>query len=300
MTETPHEVFCSIWRKIRGPFRIPATCHRCKDRDWDVFDVDKAGCLKCGRIHACADGKCRAISVLSHSVCPITGFVTKTQNFQQQYVDGMVSLQSAEPHRRRWVTLDQVEFWFEHLTRSEKWKGCMEKELNRIHDKLSNMFFKIAKQWKIEQNITPNVVDLFTQVKIRLGFLRIPLINMDENLYCKLTKLCVLHVMQFAATFRSRLVKLVPVAKLHSLIVGLIYMLRHGLVVLGSLTILPSFPELKRLLPIETCLKTFFHIPCKIITETENMVKTMLKKINENELRMMIEQNYDKNLAIVM
>ena len=45
-----------LWRRVRCPFALPEKCHRCRMDDWEVFDVDKAGCRVCGRFHLCSDG----------------------------------------------------------------------------------------------------------------------------------------------------------------------------------------------------------------------------------------------------
>ncbi len=45
-----------LWHRVRSPFTLPERCHRCRMDDWEVFDVDKAGCSVCGRFHQCVDG----------------------------------------------------------------------------------------------------------------------------------------------------------------------------------------------------------------------------------------------------
>lgn len=294
-----NQPLCNLWRNIRSPFTIPASCHTCRDEHWEQFDADKAGCLKCGKLHLCTEGRCHTVLTESHFACTLTGFITKNQNFQQQYVENGPTTMTVEKQKKRWITHDQIEYWFERVTQSDKWKACMEKEMNRIFDKMNNMFFKVAKQWKI-MNRHPNVIDIFTEVRVKMGYIRIPLINIDRELYDRVTQLSILHIMQFTTTFRTQLMKVIPVAKTNSLIIGLIYMLRHGLIVLDSLTILPCFSLLKRLLPMETCLKSHFHVQCKIITETENIIKSMLKSINEHKLRSIIEKNYNKQLPMII
>ena len=91
--------------------------------------------------------------------------------------------------------------------------------------------------------------------------------------------------MTFTGNFRWVLSPFVPVVKLDLFVIGLIYMLRHGLVMYDTLHVIPRIPALRKLLPMETSLKAHFKVPCKIITETENTVKNALKKMDRKKIR---------------
>jgi hypothetical protein len=293
------EYLHSVWKQVRGPFLVPEICHTCGTDDWENFDVDKAGCTKCGRLHACVLQNCHAEETRSHFVCPITGFVTKKAVFQNTIViDRSQEVMNALPHRR-WVCKDQVECIFRNLTRSDTWNKCMCKESRRINMKMSNMFQRVAKEWKADGK-QPNIVNMFTEVRNRMGYIRIPVMNLDNKDYNYIMGVCVDHIIQFTHTFRKQLSALVPMAKIHSLIIGLIYMLRQGIVIVNSLVILPQIPILRQILPMETCLKTYFQIPCKIITETENLVKNMLKKIKRQSLMEIVNTQYHSAVSNIL
>jgi hypothetical protein len=68
------------------------------------------------------------------------------------------------------------------------------------------------------------------------------------------------------------------------LIVGLLYLMRSGLVI-GNMSILPKVQLLETLLPTENNLFAFFGIKCKTITETENLVKLQLRGTSLVRLR---------------
>ena len=53
-----------------------------------------------------------------------------------------------------------------------------------------------------------------------------------------------------------------------------------------TLQVIPRIPLLRRLLPMETCLKAHFKIPCKIITEVENITKVALKTLDRRKLKL--------------
>jgi hypothetical protein len=99
---------CRLWWSIRGPFKLPIRCHRCALGDWEVFDVDKAGCVQCGKLHICAEETCVGEMDHDHKACEITGCWTRTRNFQQGYTDTAMPRPGAancvsDPAARPWV-----------------------------------------------------------------------------------------------------------------------------------------------------------------------------------------------------
>ena len=80
----------------------------------------------------------------------------------------------------------------------------------------------------------------------------------------------------------------VPATKLDHFIIGLIYLLRTGIVMFDTMQVIPRVPVLRRMLPMETCLKANFKIPCKIITEVENLTKIALKTLDRRKLKSLL------------
>ena len=72
-------------------------------------------------------------------------------------------------------------------------------------------------------------------------------------------------------------------AKLRSATVGLLYMIRQGIVV-HEMVVLPRIQSLETLLPLENHLDLFFGVKAKCITETENVVKIVLRSITKQQL----------------
>ena len=70
--------------------------------------------------------------------------------------------------------------------------------------------------------------------------------------------------------------------------IGLLYLLRTGVVAFDTLQVVPRVPALRRLLPMETRLKAQFHIPCKIISGVENITKIALKALDRRKLKAMM------------
>ena len=63
-----------VWRRVRAPFH----CVDCVEHQWEQYDVDRAGCVRCGACHACTDHvgttKCPLYSMDDGTVgCLVTG-----------------------------------------------------------------------------------------------------------------------------------------------------------------------------------------------------------------------------------
>ena len=72
-------------------------------------------------------------------------------------------------------------------------------------------------------------------------------------------------------------------ARLQNVTVGLLYLLRTGIIV-HDMVVLPKLPILECILPLESHLGTFFGVRAKCITETENVVKIILRNISKQQL----------------
>jgi len=71
-------------------------------------------------------------------------------------------------------------------------------------------------------------------------------------------------------------------SRLRGTVIGLMYLMRHGIIVKG-VVVLPRLHMLHNTLPLETHLH-FFGMKAKVITETENTVKQVLKHLSIQEL----------------
>ena len=129
----------NIWHSVRSPFRVPNGCHKCSLTDWEVFDIDKAGCLVCGRPHRCRDGgDCLGMSESDHQACEITGCWIRTRNFQQGYTDTAMPSSSTDLllMPKPWVEGDRIIHWLHTLIFSETSGKCIGREIQRVADKV--------------------------------------------------------------------------------------------------------------------------------------------------------------------
>jgi hypothetical protein len=275
------DMIYKIWHQVRSPFRIPQSCHRCTE--WEIFDVDKAGCRDCGRYHHCGVA-CRAVVEDDHETCEITGCWIRNRNFQQGFTDTALPSSKGDPAQRKWVESDHVIRWLQVLVFSDTTRKCIDREVERITEKASMAFNKIAKSFKLEGK-RPDILAMFAQTKFAMGNIRMPCRVQNQAMFDKLVQICLIAIVNFTSNFRQLLTPLVPPAKLDHFVIGLIYLLRTGIVMFDTIHVLPRVPELRKLLPIETSLKAQFRIPCKIITEVENITKIALKTLDRKELR---------------
>jgi hypothetical protein len=289
-----------VWHRVRSPFKLPQNCHRCTLNDWEVFDVDKAGCIQCGRFHKCIDGgNCTGEMDHDHQACEITGCWIRNRNFQQGFTDTAIpttmsganvrhgASSSTDMSRRPWVEANLIVRWLHVLMNSETSKRCIDKEINRVADKASISFSRIAKAFKLEGR-QPNMLEMLAETRFILGNLRVPCKVSNQSSFDQLTSVCVSAILKFTGNFRNVLMPHVPAVKLDHFVIGLIYLLRNGIVMFDTVHVIPRIPLLRRLLPMETCLKAHFKIPCKIITEVENITKIALKSLDRKKVKTLL------------
>ena len=277
----------AIWYRVRSPFILPESCHSCTLDDWELFDVDKAGCVQCGRFHHCRDGgDCVGFADNDHQSCEITGCWIRNRNFQQGFTDTAMPSGStvSDLGGRAWVEGNHVVRWLHVLVNSDVAKRCINREINRVADKASVAFARIAKTFKLEGR-SPNMLEMLAETRFVLGNLRVPCRITTQQMFDELAKACVMAILTFTGNFRKVLMPHVPMIKLDHFVIGLIYLLRNGIVMFDTLHVIPRIPMLRRLLPMETCLKAHFKIPCKIITEVENITKIALKSLDRKKVK---------------
>jgi hypothetical protein len=282
----------AVWLRVRAPFALPQNCHCCQLDDWEIFDVDKAGCRQCGRLHLCKDGgDCLGEMDHDHQACEITGCWIRTRNFQQGFTDTAMPMSSSasvsEYQRRPWVEGNHIVRWLTVLIFSDTAKRCIDREIHRVVDKASVAFARIAKAFKLEGR-QPNMLEMLAETRFVMGSLRVPCRMLSQDVFDELAQTCVHAILRFTGNFRKILMPYVPMIKLDHFVIGLIYLLRNGIVMFDTVHVIPRIPSLRRLLPMETCLKAHYKIPCKIITEVVNITKIALKSLDRKRVKSLL------------
>lgn len=267
----------AIWARIRGPFRsVDCACHR-----WERYDADRAGCLACGTEHHCkpnmVDSTCPLATLDDGSVCcTVTGFCPPVVRYSsEEYVNQFV------PQERRPAaspTLEQdvlgVVEWF---LLSATTRACKQEELARTLNRACLLVVKILKQHKLDLSKAgpPRLPCIVSVLANAVHILRPQRIATPQHSLCTF---CAQHIARCLRELNLR-----PCAhKRVSLIVGLLYLMKQGLVIQGTQW-LPRCPSLTHCLPHETCLEKGFKLTTKLVCETENEVKLVLRQRTQRQ-----------------
>lgn len=277
-----------IWWKVRRPFRYPS-CRKCQ---WEVYDVNQAGCLKCGKHHFChtnsVDNKCPLIECDDRTrVCTITGFILpEVRHAKDEFFEG-VSLPSSAPggqhHHSRHLhhaggggfqdINPEVESIVAGFLTSQRARVCRDQENNKQHSKLTQHMLRQMKLFKLTHpGKIPNVCWIIAQAMSQEKYWRF-IETASEDLVKQSSR----QITCCLVEMRTKGVKITAGSRLQDLVCGLLYMLKHGLT-FQSRMILAAIPEVDRCLPHENKIEAYFGISSKVICMTENEVKLVFRE----------------------
>jgi hypothetical protein len=112
---------------------------------------------------------------------------------------------------------------------------------------------------------------------------RVPRVNASDEERKAVSRWCADAIHKHICLINSICKGVITEAKLRSTAIGLLYMIRQGIVV-HELVVLPRVPLLATLLPLESHLDATFQVKAKCITETENVVKIILRNVSKQQL----------------
>ena len=191
--------FDRIWARLRGPFAFPLKGHECQ---WEKIDADRAGCLKCGKLHAC-QGNMNDWRALEHApaercplvetddsshVCLITGLCfVEVRTSKCEYIDHCVfdgpvcygpnsNLNSVSSCASSGgsggsfgLDLDSIHCRVRTIVAqflsSEKTVSCRRTEYSKYSQRLKHLFIRILKQRKRERPFQlPDVCSVVAEI----------------------------------------------------------------------------------------------------------------------------------------
>jgi hypothetical protein len=169
---------------------------------------------------------------------------------------------------------------------SDKTRISILRENNKLRHQLRMVVPNTIRAYKMAK-IMPTLCDLETQLQLANEGRIPPTVDAwDEEYAWKLVQEATIPITRliiFLRTFCSN----VPICvRQNTIIVGMVYMLRRGVVV-HNVTVLPKISGLCVMLPLEQHLVTVFNIKAKIITEAENVIKFNLRNIPSNVLHLL-------------
>ena len=259
----------SIWRAARGPFHALV----CAQHTWERYDTTRAGCLRCGCEHVCAPTAVGSQCPLAHLddgglCCTVTGFCPPVVRYSDsEYVEHFVPREPARPpdENLHGEVLEIVE-WFlmGNVTRA-----CKREETARALGRFACTVIKTLKQHKLCHGPPVRLPCLPTVIAQALHALRPQRIMPPSRELCDF---CAQHIVKCL-----RALKIAPPPhKRMNLVVGLLYLMKQGLVIQNTQW-LPRTRSLVCCLPHENCLEKTFKLSMKLVCETENEVKLALR-----------------------
>lgn len=273
-----------MWRHISEPFTVPTCIHRCTLRDWESIDWNVAGCKVCGKIHECKDvSKCPIVTYEGRHVCQITGFFTRRNVFlDDEYVDTVANVSTPYVTVQRNIEVAQIEAWVEVILCSSKARMALQQEITKRSHRCKAVFLRIAKSTKAKKQPL-NIVNICTLTVHAMSNTR-NLSIMSANDLKSLAAHCTEKIDRFCRTFLDSLHCTPATVKMQGFVVGLLYLMRVGMLICGNIEIVPRVPELALVLPSENQVRVIFKLSTKIMTEVENIIKLTLRNCSREQL----------------
>lgn len=267
----PQDPVHLIWKCVRGPFRK----YQCANHEWERYDVQNAGCLKCGALHVCrvhlCESDCPLEKLSDCSICcTITGFCIPTVRYSDnEYIEGVSYVSTKDHSKASQVTLDEVLVLVKWFLLSTFSLLCKKNEINKILVRAHSASIKIFKQQKMSLSSTPQHVcflSAFAQTMHQLKLKSFSKATHELCLFCAQNITQCLNKLQLANIQNRK----------SNLVLGMLYLMKQGLVIQNTQW-LPKVPELASCLPHETNLDKVYKLSMKLVCETENEIKLALR-----------------------
>jgi hypothetical protein len=176
---------------------------------------------------------------------------------------------------------------------SETTLQCYEKERTKLRNRLRWSFMKNVRSFKMRRrDNAPNVIVMISAIAADIENYRLPLMNDTSSLRRELANVCAHAIFKFTCSMTQSNAQFTLNLEAKTMIIGLLYLLRSGLVH-RSITILPQYRSLTYLLPPENYIN-LFGVKSKIITETENIVKCHLRTLSDRQIKDIGYEAFDR------
>ncbi len=267
-----NEAMHHVWHRVRGPFRAVA----CAEHQWERYDVQSAGCLLCGACHECTSdtvgSTCPFARLDDGSVCcTITAYSPAVVRYsKQEFTDT-----AAPPENRAQKNhdlFDEVHATVEWFLMGDAARACKLDEAERTLQRCAALLVKTLKQHKAESaRDGPLCLPCLPSVLARITHHLRPRPTLVPT--PELCEFCARHITKCLVSLGLT----PPQNKRVSTVVGLLYLMKQGLVIQNRQW-LPRVATLAYCLPHETCLEKSFRLSMKLVCETENEIKLALRQ----------------------
>jgi len=256
-----------VWRLLRGPFCLPACSrayHRC---EWQVFDMDLAGCLLCGAIHACRDGACPVTETNESECCEITGVCLRPIRLSAdaEFMDTTVARHNPKlSHNDSDSAVPAyVRIYVEELLLSSAAREAHRKHVERFQAKMAQSLRVCGGASSIDA-----LVEAYGRTYERTPCM----FAFNEDMRRRLAAWCTAQLQCTIMKFQKQMKLNIKMSFIRDTVFGLMYVMRDGISI-NHCRIMPRVPILSLLLPAESMLERFFGFKAKMITDVENRCK---------------------------
>ena len=270
----------TVWHRIRRPFRYPACTGSCT---WEVYDINQAGCLLCGKHHHCktnsVDSTCPLIPCQDHTrVCQITGYILPEVRHARDEFRDTVSYSRTDSSMEASPTVfeamdTEVHSVVTFLLTGQRASRCRQQENAKQYRRLTQHMHKQMRLHKMNHpGRLPNVCHILAQAMVQEKYWRF-----IEEASPSLIQNCSRNITLCLMELKSKGAKLTTRSRMQDLVCGMLYMLKHGLT-FQNRVLLSAIPEVDRCLPHENKIELYFGISSKVICMTENEVKLIFRE----------------------
>jgi hypothetical protein len=190
-----------------------------------------------------------------------------------------------KPYKDRDLIDNIVNICVKEILCSEEWNKSNQMEYRRYMNKWTNSMTKVLRDFKRKSpGLLPIIPDVYSRTISSMGNTRVPPDTCIQD-RTKLASWCTDNIRHHLLILYSNFPEIIQMSRLRGTVVGLMYLMRCGIIVKG-IVVLPKLHMLYNMLPLETHLPTLFGVKGKVITETENTVKQVLKRLSTKELAM--------------
>lgn len=266
----------ALWQMLRQPFTLPVATAGLHECCWEHIDLDVLGCKLCGRVHACADGRCSDTEEVEDAVvCRLSGVVVRDKLFvETEFVSHVNLMDFVAPQNvfDEESAGDEVHKMVGVMLCSETAKTLYLRSI------LTYML-----RWRPRLKAGPHLGLVCTQI---LGgcVATLRLRPFDYKRRKALVKPVATEITKVMKNLVHSFGMPLKEGEVQSVTVGVLYLMRKG-VDFEDITVLSAVGELEEFLPSESMLSEFFNVKSRTITESENRVKFALRSATRERLR---------------
>lgn len=179
-----------------------------------------------------------------------------------------------------------VSLYVNEVICSQKWSDSIDAEIAKLLGRWHSTMYKYLKEFKCSARHTrgelPNVIDMICHAQHTTLNCRRPL-KLPHCDRLGISEWCTECIHRHIMLLNSACDQIITVQKLRPTVVGLLYLMRNGIVI-HDVVVLKKLPVLTHILPMEIHLLQFFGVQNKCITQTENIAKEVLKSLSAGML----------------